>query len=91
MEQIPSCDQETTHEAQPHGSAIGNGQRRLSPKAAAVRLGGYGALSREDVRGVRVSELLDPPISSGLPGDLRGGRALLLSVSVLKVMPKPSG
>lgn len=41
--------------------------------------------------GVKLEELADPPIKIGTPSDLNGGKALLLSVSMQKVMPRPSG
>lgn len=43
------------------------------------------------VSGVRISELADPPLCLGNVKDLETGRALLLSIGMKKVMPRPSG
>mmetsp|Transcript_240 Transcript_240/g.756 ORF Transcript_240/g.756 Transcript_240/m.756 type:complete len:324 (-) Transcript_240:185-1156(-) len=51
----------------------------------AIASGGSG------VYGVRMEDLADPPLEQGSVGDLNTGKALLLSVSMQKVMPRPSG
>ena len=45
----------------------------------------------QTVCGVRIGDLGDPPISVGRVQDLSSGKALLLSLNMQKVMPRPSG
>eukprot|EP00873_Tetraselmis_striata_P024794 jgi/Tetstr1/445058/TSEL_032863.t1 len=72
---------------QAHSQKVDSGGGEIAGAA-----GGYGALAgAANPPLIHADELADPPVCLGCAADLAGGRALLMTVGMQKVMPRPTG